>query len=206
MWTRTLLSVVSLIGLAIVSTQASAATPTRFGAKLTPDTQPSNAGNGVYCATSNAHPDCSFVLVQARNCEFGSCINGHLAPKDGTIGTIRLITCGAGSFVLQIVNVKAFADRSKDQAQVLHTGPAINYVADPQHCNGNTFLIQSFPVNVPVKKGNYLGVYAQKVGFMYCSGGGNNTLLFSQPLSDGHGLRTATKGEGCLMLLEAIYK
>ena len=86
MWRRTFLSALSLIGLALIGTQASGTT--RFGAKLDVNTQPSNAGNGIFCSVNNARPDCSWVLMQAYQCEFGTCLNGHLAPKTGTIAKV----------------------------------------------------------------------------------------------------------------------
>ena len=199
MWARRILSVVSLLCLAMVSTQASSLT--RFGAKLDINTQPSNAGNGIFCSVSAAHPDCSWVLMQAYQCEFAPCVNGHLAPKDGTVTKIRLIACAPGSIVLQT----ARAIPSTKQAKVIHSGPLINYNGDPQHCNGNTYKIDTFTVNVAVHKGDYLSVVTQKLGFVRCSGGGSNILLFARPLADGAALRTTSFHDGCFMLLEAIY-
>lgn len=196
---RIFLGVVTLISLALVSTQASSTT--RFGAKLDINTQPSNAGTGIFCAVNATHPDCSWVLMQAYQCEFGTCINGHLAPKDGIIAKVRVIACFPGAFALQI----ARANPVTKVARVVHTGPFITYRGDSQHCNGDTFQIETFPVNVQVHKLDYLGAVTQKLGFVRCSGGSFNMLLFSLPLPDGGPFRIANKGEGCFMLLEAFY-
>jgi hypothetical protein len=180
---------------------AAQAAPIHFGADLNKHTQPSNAGTGDFCNVNTKHQDCSFVLMQAYQCEFGSCINGHLAPQDGTINKVSLIACAPGSFVLQI----AKANARTNKAQVISSGPAINYLGDPNQCDGDTYEIESFAVNVPVKKGEFLAVDTQKVGFVRCSGGGANMLLFDPPLADGVAARKANGQDGCFMLLEAFY-
>jgi hypothetical protein len=200
MWRR-LLIVVGLISLGPIGAQAQAPAPAHFGANLNPSTQPSNAGRGIFCNVSPARPDCSWVLMQAYQCEFGHCVNGHLAPKDGTIANISLIACFPGSFTFQIAN----ANPKTQQASVIISGPVITYNGDHQHCNGDRFDIETFPVNVEVKKGNYLAVDTQKLGFVRCSGGGNNILLFNPPLPDGGPVRSASGSDGCFMLLEAFY-
>jgi hypothetical protein len=172
-----------------------------FGAALDKHTQPSNAGTGDFCNVNTKHNDCSFVLMQAYQCEFGSCTNGHLAPQDGTINKISLIACAPGSFVLQIAQANATTKKSN----VISSGPAINYKGDPKQCDGNTYQIESFAVNVPVKQGQYLAVDTQKVGFVRCSGGGANMLLYDPPLADGVTARKANGQDGCFMLLEAFY-
>jgi hypothetical protein len=196
---RTFFIALSLLIFGLCNAQAA---PVHFGADLNKHTQPSNAGTGDFCNISSSHPDCSFVLMQAYQCEFGSCINGHLAPMDGTIGSVSIIACAPGTFVLQIGQANA----TRGTAKVFTSGPAINYLGDPQHCDGNTYLIENFPVNIPVKKGNYLAVDTQKVGFVRCSGGGANMLLFHLPLADGATARKANGQDGCFMLLEAFYK
>lgn len=201
MKTSTWLSIVAAIGMALVSTQASA--QTTFGARLTVKTQPSNAGKGIYCNITASHPTCSYVLAQAYQCEFGSCKKGHLAPKTGTLSSVSLIACYPGSFVLQIAHV----DSATQEVQVKSTGPLINYAGDSRHCRAQKFDIETFPVSVAVKKNDYLAVapVSPRLGFVRCSGGSNNTLLFTPPLPDGGPLRAKDGGDGCFMLLEAQY-
>ncbi len=154
---RTLLMALVLAVLAVPAAQA-ASTPVTFGAKLDIHTQPSNAGKGIFCNVSNQKPDCSWVLMQAYQCEFGSCKNGHLAPQDGTLASVSLIACFPGSFVLQI----ARADPKTNQGQVIQSGPLITYSGDSHHCRRNRFEIETFPVNVQVQQGDYLAVATQK--------------------------------------------
>jgi len=203
MFTKTFLIAATLFGFALGTAQAAdtPASPAHFGAVLTTQTQPSGAGKGDFCSVNTSHPTCTFVLTQAYHCEFGSCKNGHLAPKDGTLARVSLIACYPGTFVLQIAN----ANESVKKAQVVTSGPVIDYLGDPQHCNGTSYKVESFPVNVAVKKGQFLAVDTQNVGFVNCSGGGLNMLLFDPPLPDGGPVRTANKVDGCLMMLEAFY-
>lgn len=188
------------VALALLSVQASAAT--RFGAKLDNQTQPSNAGSGHFCLDNKPAVTCSWVLEDAYQREFPAGTNGHLAPKAGTIAKIRLIACAAGTFVLQ---VGPATGRTQKTAKVRRSGPVINYKGDPQHCNGDTYKIETFNVNVPVLKNDYLMVYANKVGFLRCSSGGTNSLKFNPPLVDGAAFRASTLSEGCWLLLEAEY-
>jgi hypothetical protein len=188
------------ISLIVFAACSVAAAPVHFGARLTIHTQAANAQNPDKCNIA-ANSDCSFVLMQAFQCEFGTCTNGHLAPQDGTIGKVSLIACHPGSFTLQIASVNA----QTKQVQVIRSGPVIDYQGNPNNCNGTTSVIESFPVHVAVTKGDYLAVDSTSIDFVNCSGGGNNTALFNPPLADGATPRTAGGEDGCFMLLEAFY-
>jgi len=194
MLTTKLAYVLGMAAASLLTAEASAAT--RFGSLLTPQTQPSNAGNGVLCDNTKRGVMCSWVMTIARNRPG----NGHRAPKDGIIDRVRLIACAPGSFVLQI----ARADEANDTAQAIRSGPLINYEGDPRRCRGTRYRIETFNVDVPVKRGDYLSVAGAKVGFVYCAGD-NGSLLFNPPLADGAAPRTANDDGDCIMLLEAQY-
>ena len=193
MRTHAFVGFVAAIAFAIAGTPASSAT--RFGSKLTPTTQPANAGKGVFCKDADKSAMCTHVMTISRNRPAEP-----KAPKDGVIAKLRLIACFPGTFVFQL----ARANPSDERASAVHTGPAINYVGDRRHCRGGRFDIEEFPVSVPVKKGDYLAVLATKVGFVY-SAGDNGSLLFDPPLADGVAARQAfDRGTG-IILLEAEY-
>jgi hypothetical protein len=124
----------------------------------------------------------------------------HRAPKDGVINQIRLIACYPGTFALQIARAKP-GPRS---AEVITTGPLMNYLGDPRHCRGNNYRIETFAVNVPVKRNDYLSAVATRIGFVYCAGD-SGSLLFNPPLADGQAARVANDNGDCIMLLEAQY-
>jgi hypothetical protein len=175
----------------IFATPASAAT-VFFGSKLTHEPTPAEA-----CKATKPGDLCSWVLT------IGQQNVGHeKAPKNGIIGQLKLRSCSPGSFVLQLAN----ANPATKQARATRTGPAINYKGSPGNCNGGNF-IETFNVNVPVLKGEYLSVIATKVGFIY-NASGEGTLVYDPLLVDGGPFR-ATPGTGLgsgFLLLQAIYK
>jgi hypothetical protein len=173
--------------------------PVSFGAKLTGHSQPSNSFQPVACEsdTGIAGP-CTRVLMEA----LGRPDTGALAPKNGTIGTIKIVAGDSGSFRLEIAKVKP----ATKQAEIVVKGPVITYNGQGGVDNGSPYTVESFPVNVPVLKGEYLAIKADGTSLLQCSGGGLNQLLFQPPLKKGAGYATATKTDGCLLLLEAVYK
>jgi hypothetical protein len=203
----------AIAAVALVAAQslgAHANTPVRFGANLTKESQPSNAEGGQSCDENGNIPsggNCTWVSVQAYH------NGGHeKAPKTGTIGKVRLVSCVAGSFRLQFAAVK----RPSRQAKVVRNGPLIHYKADPRQVDddddtfcggedGDDYIIQSFTVNTHVNRGEFIAIRAATTGTLYCSGG-SGVLLFSPPLVPGHGYRHATDDTSCNLLVQLQYK
>ena len=180
---------VGVAGLAFLATSAAAAT--KFGSKLNHEPTPAET-----CKANKPGDMCSWVMTIAQQN-----VGHEAAPKDGTIATVRLRSCSAGSFVLQL----AVVDSATDQARAVRTGPAINYQGHRKNCNGGVF-IETFTVNVPVFAGEHLAVIATKVGFIY-NASGDGTLVFDPLLVDGGEFRTSTGtglGSG-ILLLQAVY-
>jgi len=144
---KTLFGIVGALGLAVMSSQAQATHV--FGAKLNHDLQVPSI-----CNPNKGSDLCTWVLSLGQ-----SNVGHEAAPVDGTITQIRMMACGKGSFILQIAHAK----RTTHQAQVVRTGPLINYVGNTdRNCNGGPggFFIETFNVSVPVKKGDVLAVVA----------------------------------------------
>ncbi len=192
------------------SVGASAAAPVRFGANLTTSSQPSNAEGGQSCDQNSGIPSggvCTWVSVQAYH------NGGHeKAPKTGTIGKVRLVSCVAGNFRLQFARVKG----SSRQARVVRNGPIISYQADPRQVDdddntvcggddGDDYIIQTFSVNVHVNRGDLIAIRTATTGTLYCSGG-SGTLLYSPPLGRGGPFRNATDSASCNLLVQVQYK
>ncbi len=162
-----LLALLMLVSIAPLSVSAS--TPVRFGAKLTHSTQPTGKESCDDYAGVHNNATCTWVAVEAF--ENG----GHeRAPKDGTIGKVRLISCQGGSFVVQV----ARARQSQHKAKVVRNGPKLTYVQDtqPGGCggiNGDNYKIQSFSVSLKVSKGDYIAVKAPAIGFLHNSSSGD---------------------------------
>ena len=122
----------ALAAAATLTFVSSADAVTKFGAKLTPEVQPSNASEAHRCEPTPGK--CSRISMEA----YGRPDGGHKAPKDGTIKKIRLIAGEQGSFRLQLARAKA----SQEKAKVVYTGPKLSYDGQP---DGNEpYAIESF--------------------------------------------------------------
>jgi hypothetical protein len=195
-----LVAPVILAGLTASSGSAATATATFFGAKLTTHSQPSNAQNGQSCDENHGIPHgstCTWVAITAF--ENGS---HFTAPTTGTIKHVKLVSCVAGKFRLQLAN----ANPSTQQAQIVAQGPEITY-AGQSPCGGtggDTYVVQSFPVTLPVTKGDYIAIKAKSTGTLSCSGG-DGFLLYAPPLPVGGPLKKSRSGASCDLLVQLSY-
>jgi hypothetical protein len=129
-------------------------------------------------------------------------VPGTRAPKNGTIDRVRLISCTAGSFTVQVARKQSGTQRFK----VVKSPKTISYARDTRaECggeDGDDYRIQSFSVNFTVKKGDYIAVKARRVGFMNSSSSGD-TYLFEPPLGSSYRSRDTTTGN---MLIQYQYR
>lgn len=190
--------IIVLAAIALVALPAQGMAATKFGAKLTPDVQPSNASEPHSCIPDEDVPSttCTRVLMDAYGRP-----DQPMAPKSGKIKRLRLIAGAPGSFRLQIVK----ANPMNEQAKLVRNGPQINYLgqADP---DAETYTVESFKVNVAVKKGEYLAIKSKSTSTLRCSSGGPNQLIFLPPLAMGNPFAPATDTDGCWLLLEAVVR
>jgi hypothetical protein len=196
---RVLAMLAAMILVVMPGLPASAASPVRFGAKLTRDTEPTPAERCDQHGSLPSGKSCTWVAAVAYQNP-----GKHKAPKNGTIGKVRLISCVAGSFTVQVARKQSGSQKFK----VVKSGPTISYKKDSRsECGGedfDDFKIQSFNVNLTVKKGDYIAVKAKKVGFMRNSSSGD-TLLFEPPLKVGGGFKSKDTTTGS-MLIQFQYK
>jgi hypothetical protein len=164
-----------MVGLTASSgSAATATTPTFFGAKLTSQSQPSNAENGQSCdenAGIRHGSTCTWVAISAF--ENGS---HFTAPKTGTVKHVKLVSCKAGSFRLQL----AKASPGARKARIVVNGPEITYRGQSPcgGASGDHYVVQSFRVNLHVAKGDYIAIKARSTGTLSCSGG-DGFLLYA---------------------------
>jgi hypothetical protein len=188
----------------MVAPAAGAAAPVKFGAKLDPTVQPSNSLPGLKCSFEAA-PGTACTMVQ--NEAYGRPDGGHLAPKTGTIKKIRLIAGGPGSFKLQIAKVQQSTLFKTNKAKVVANGPRISYSGQTEaNEESGAYKVESFDVNVPVKKGQQLALRGNISSMIRCSSGGDNTLLYAPPLMAGSPFKAATNTDGCWILMEAVIR
>jgi hypothetical protein len=180
---------------------ATKATPTFFGAKLTSHSEPSNAENGQSCDENGGihhGSTCTWVAISAF--ENGS---NFTAPRTGTIKHVKLVSCKAGKFRLQLA--KALPRQNK--AQILANGPVITYKGQAPcgGTNGDHFVVQTFKVNLHVVKNDYIAIQARSTGTLSCSGG-DGFLLYAPPLPVGGKLKKSHSGASCDLLVQLSYK
>ncbi|HEU4739731.1 MAG TPA: hypothetical protein VFS54_11730 [Solirubrobacterales bacterium] len=174
--------------------------PVKFGSKLNPTVQPSNSLPGLKCSQEAPGP-CTMVQQEA----YGRPDGGELAPKTGTIKKIRLIAGGPGSFKLQIAKVKRSTLFGTNEAKVVANGPRISYQGQTEtNDESGSYRVETFDVNVPVKKGQQLALKGNITSMIRCSSGGDNTLIYTPPL--GSSFRPATNTDGCWILMEAVIR
>jgi len=176
------------------------AAPVKFGSKLNPTVQPSNSLPGLKCSQEAVVP-CTFVQQEA----YGRPDGGELAPKTGTIKKIRLIAGGPGSFKLQIAKVKRSTLFGSNEAKVVASGPRISYQGQTEaNFEDSSYRVETFDVDVPVKKGQQLALKGNVTSMVRCSSGGPNTLIYTPPLASA--FRPATETDGCWILMEAVIR
>jgi hypothetical protein len=180
----------------ILAAPASGQAAAKFGSKLNKNVQPSNGAPGLKCSP-DATQRCTFLLNEAYAPPNPD--GKQFAPKTGTIGKVELIAATPGHFQLGIAKLK-----SDEKAKKVAQGPKITYKGSD--LNGNTFNVESFNVNLPIKKGQVLTAQAKKISFVRCSSGGPNTLIYQPPLSVNAPFASPSGSDGCWMLLEAFYK
>jgi hypothetical protein len=197
MKTKTLKAAVATALVALAAVPASSLGATKFGAELTPDTQPSNSSvEGAPCEFGNPGL-CTRVSMEA----YGRPDGGEVAPKDGTIKRISVISEGPDTFRFELAKAKPADEKAKVvyRSQKLHTQGQ----ADP---NADTYEIETFKVDAPVKQGMYLATESKRSSMLRCSSGGPNQLLFQPALPLSRPFETATGTDGCWLLLEATIR
>ncbi len=142
-----------------------------------------------------------------QNEAYGRPGGGELAPRTGTIKKIRLIAGGPGSFKLQIAKVDRSTLNGTDEAKVVYSGSRISYQGQTElNFEDDSYRVESFKVNVPVKKGQQLALRGSITSMVRCSSGGDNTLIYTPPLFPGGPFAGATNTDGCWLLMEAVIR
>jgi hypothetical protein len=180
-----------------------ASAPVQFGAKLSSMTDPANSTPARPCDEMAPGRSCTLIENEARE-RPDSAVT---APKTGTIRQIRLVAGGPGSFQLQIAQVKRSTLFGSNEAKVVRNGPTIQYTGpDPGDAEEGIYKVESFKVDVPVMKGQYLAIKAKSTSALYCAGGSSNILTYQPSLAAGAGFRPSTSTSGCDLLLGATVK
>jgi hypothetical protein len=199
-----IIAVFACLALAVVPATGMAKAPVRFGSALNPTVQPSNSLPGLTCnGPETPLVGCTMILNEA----YGRPDGGELAPRNGTIKKIRLIAGGPGSIRLQIEKVNRATLFGSNEARAVWYGPQIHYQGQTEaNFEDDSYRVESFPVDIPIKKGQQLGLRGQITSMIRCSSGGDNTLIYTPPLFLGGPFTAATNTDGCWLLMEAVIK
>ena len=196
---KIIFAAIAVIAMTIVPATSMAA-PVKFGSKLNPTVQPSNSLPGLKCSQEAPGP-CTMVQNEA----YGRPDGGELAPKTGTIKKVRVIAGGPGSFKLQIAKVKRSTLFGTNEAKVVYNGPRLSYQGQTEaNDESGSYRVETFDVDVPVKKGQQLALKGNITSMIRCSSGGDNTLIYTPSL--GSAFRPATETDGCWILMEAVIR
>lgn len=195
-FTALVLLCVPLIG------QAEAKTYT-FGIRL--DHEPSNSAPGHNCredGSDDPTPACTRVALDEGN----AVADGLRAPRNGTIVKFRVRAGAPGELTFRLVRLHSlgFDPAIGDYAgfgRGAGTGPTVQVAG---RGFDETNPIEEFPARLKVRKGDYLGLDSSATSALYCSGGGNNQMIFSPTL--GRTFRASTQTEGCELLVQAVMK
>jgi hypothetical protein len=194
-----LVAALASLALALVPAAGVASAPVKFGAKLNSRVQPSNSLPGLACNGPEAPlTPCTMVLNEA----YGRPDGGELAPKTGTIKKIRLIAGGPGSFRLMAVK-----HINGTESIAKRYGQRITYRGQPGSAEEEgDYNVESFDVEMKIKKGEQLALRGSITSMIRCSSGGDNTLIYTPPLFLGGYFTPATNTDGCWLLMEAVIK
>jgi len=199
---RLISAVAALAALLLVPAASHAKTYT-FGTRL--DHEPSNSAPAHNCkedGSDDPTPACTRVAI-----DMGDAVPGGLtAPRNGTIVKFRVRAGAPSELTFRLAKLKAlgfdpslgdFAGFGKGAG----TGPTV-------HVDGRGFdetdPVEEFPAHLKVHKGDYLAIDSPATSVLYCSGGGNNQLIFSPTL--GNTFSISTQNEGCDLLVQAVMK
>ena len=194
-----LMATAASLALMVIPASGLASAPVKFGAKLNSTVQPSNSLPGLTCSGPETPLEpCTMVLNEA----YGRPDGGEFAPKTGTIKKIRLIAGGPGSFRLMAVKKINGTD-----AIAKRYGQRISYSGQSESAEEEgDYRVESFPVEMKIKKGEQLALRGSITSMIRCSSGGDNTLIYSPPLFLGGSFTPASNTDGCWLLMEAVIR
>lgn len=195
----------AVVGLALTVAPAIgvAKAPVKFGAKLNERVQPSNSLPGLRCSGNEALGEapgspCTMVLNEA----YGRPDGGELAPRTGTIKKLRIIAGGPGSFRLMAVK-----HINGTESIAKRYGQRISYRGQVESAEEEgDYNVESFDVDMKIKKGEQLALRGSITSMIRCSSGGDNTLIYTPPLFLGGYFTPASDTDGCWLLMEAVIR
>lgn len=195
-----------LITSALVAASVFAAVPaissadTTFGSRLTHE--PSNSAPAHNCredGSDDPTPTCTRVAIDQSFAVSG----GLVAPMDGKIVRFRVRAGAPGTLTLklaQLRNAGFTGSGYSAEGRSDGTGPTVQVQGrgfDENEANA----VETFPADLTVHKGDYLGIDSTSTSALYCSGGSAGHLIFTPALGDA--FQASTKKSDCDLMIQA---
>jgi len=178
---------------------ASGATNFKFGAKL--NREPDNSSPAHSCSDdfSDLQGACTRVLVSS---ETGLAGGNLTSPHDGTLTKFKVRSGAPGSVRFQLVRLKNLSSNNGSAQGKARTKSKVFQIQG--HGFDATNQIETFKVNMKVKKGDYVAILSSKTGAERCTSGSNRQLLFAPPLQPGDPFRSSDAAGNCTLMVQAL--
>jgi hypothetical protein len=185
---------------AVLVPAAASATTTWFGSSLNHD--PANAG--ATCGSGSHPPMCTHVG------SFYPGTSGRVrAGATGTITKIKVRPQSGMTLRFELVHLRnVSSNHMHGQAKLVKQGPKLN-VKGPTtaQADNGIYPTRSFPVSIPVHKGDVLAIATRRNQAEYCANGDPGQLTFFGPaLSIGEPFRHNSGVDDCLLLVQAVIR
>lgn len=190
---RTLIS--TLLALTFVAGAADAKALT-FGHRI--DHEPNTSKPCVDDGSDT--PDLSIICTRIPTDTRAAVPAGLTAPKNGRITKFRIRPVAAGTVTFQVVRTNGSLARAVGSGLTVNlAGPA----GDPEE-DALEYPVETFPANVKVKRGDYVGITSATAPALYCSHGGDNQSVFTPAL--GRAFQAVSSTDSCELLVQAVMK
>jgi len=183
----------------LMAVPAASSAKFKFGAKL--NREPDNSSPAHKCSDdfSDLQGACTRVLVSSET----GLINGNLtSPSDGTLTKFKVRSGAPGSVRFQLVRLKNLAANNGSAQGKARTKSKVFQIQG--HGFDASNQIETFSVNMKVKKGDYVAILSSKTGAERCTSGSNRQLLFAPPLQPGDPFRSSDAAGNCTLMVQAV--
>ena len=198
------LTTILATGAALLVPAIAPAKTVTFGTRL--DHEPSNSVPAHNCredGSDDPTPTCTRVAIDESIAPGGRLT----APANGTIVKFRIRAGAPGVVTFRLAQLKnAGFDATLGDYSALGrgrgVGPTVQVMGNGFAETGNP--VETFPANLKVHKGDYVGIDSASTSALYCSSGGDNHAIWATPL--GKQYQPVTTTDGCELMVQAVMK
>jgi hypothetical protein len=170
----------------------------KFGAKL--NRQPDNSAPPHSCSDDGGptvSSPCTRVLVSS---ETGFAGGNLKSPSNGVITKFKVRAGAPGTIRFKLVRLKNVTNKT---AQGKARAKSKQFQVQGNGFNASNF-IETFNVNIKVKKGDYVGIDSSSTSAERCTSGSTRQLIWSPRLKIGDPFRTNDSDGNCTLMVQAV--